>query len=96
MEPDAVERVADAAEAAVGVFERDAAHEAVHLVAVFEEVLGQVAAVLPGDACDECSFHGWKSGYVLSLSLMMSAPVSGHSIRNAGSSHRAPRALSGA
>jgi hypothetical protein len=43
---------------ALGVEARRAADHAVDLVAFGEQQLGEVGAVLPGDACDECAFHG--------------------------------------
>ena len=39
---------------AVGVEERRAALDAVHLVALVEQELGEVGAVLAGDAGDQC------------------------------------------
>jgi hypothetical protein len=54
-----VEKVGDAAEAEVGRFERDAAHEPVDLVAEIEQMLRDVASVLSGDAGDQREFgHG--------------------------------------
>jgi hypothetical protein len=44
---------------ALGVEQGRAALDAVDLVAFRQQELGQVAAVLAGDACDECAFgHG--------------------------------------
>ena len=40
-----------------GVEDRDAPLDAVHLIALFEEKLREVAAVLAGYAGDECFFH---------------------------------------
>ena len=42
---------------AVGVEQRSAALDAVHLVALFQQEFGQIGAVLAGDAGDECYFH---------------------------------------
>src|SRR5204862_5310034 len=53
MERDVLQQMSDAREAALRVFQGDAAHETMHLVACGEQQLGQVAAVLPGDAGDE-------------------------------------------
>ena len=41
----------------VGVEQAGAALDAVHLVAFFEQQLGQVGAVLAGHAGDQCCFH---------------------------------------
>jgi hypothetical protein len=41
---------------AVGVEQRGAALDAVHVVALVEQELGEVGAVLAGDAGDECDF----------------------------------------
>jgi hypothetical protein len=59
---DAPQQVRDAGETTRRVFERDAADDAMHLVAFVEQVLGQVRAVLPRDARDERGFHVAKSG----------------------------------
>ena len=46
---------------AVGVEQAGAALDAVHHVALLEQVLGQVGAVLPGDAGDQCRLCHWLS-----------------------------------
>ena len=46
----------DAAEAMFRRLQRDAPHEAVNLVAVVEEMFGEIAAVLAGDAGDQRRF----------------------------------------
>ena len=49
--------VVDAQEAVLGVFEGDAADHAVDFVAFLEQELGEIRAVLAGDAGDECFLH---------------------------------------
>ena len=39
-----------------------AALDAVHLIALLQQELGQVGAVLAGDAGDECDFASWLIG----------------------------------
>ncbi len=62
---DLVDDVGDASEAADGVFDGDATDEAVDFVAEGEEVLGEVGAVLSGDAGDEGFFGHGGGGPVL-------------------------------
>jgi hypothetical protein len=42
----------EAREAARWVFERDAPHNAIHLVVEGKQMLSKIAAVLSGDTCD--------------------------------------------
>ena len=48
----------------LAVIDRRPADDAVHVVALAQQKLGQVAAVLPGDAGDQRFFHGRKLLYV--------------------------------
>ena len=57
VELQAIEQMRDAVETPLGIFERYAPHKAVHLVTALEQKLGEVAAILARDACDECFFH---------------------------------------
>ena len=44
---------------------RRTANHAVHLIALFQQKLCQIAAVLPGNSCNQCFFHK-KSSIMLS------------------------------
>jgi hypothetical protein len=54
-------QMGNAAETVSGVFERDAANDPVHVVSLGEKELGQIGAVLAGDAGDQCDFFRWHS-----------------------------------
>src|SRR5262245_30190536 len=56
MQSDAIAEMRDALE----VFGAGPAHDAVNFVPLVEEQLGEIAAVLPGDASDERPFHEWS------------------------------------
>ena len=49
----AVREAAQAREPVLGILQRHAAHDAVHLVALLEQKLRQIGAVLPRDARDQ-------------------------------------------
>ena len=53
----AVQQMANAPHAMIGILHGHAADDAVDLVAFFQQQFGQVGAVLPGDAGDQCGFH---------------------------------------
>ena len=54
MKLNAIKQVGNAREAALRIFQRHPPDETVHLVTQCEQVLGQVAPVLTGDACNQC------------------------------------------
>ena len=58
MEVNSAEQVVNARESMLWVFDGDAAHDAMHLVASFEKKLGKIAAVLARDAGDKSALGG--------------------------------------
>ena len=54
MELQAIEQMRDPVETPLRILKRDAPDQSVHLVTTLEQVLGEVAAILARDACDEC------------------------------------------
>src|SRR5215468_4208165 len=50
MKMNLIQQVQDASKTPLGVFERDPPHDAVDLVAQRQQVVRQIAAILPGDA----------------------------------------------
>src|ERR1044072_1320830 len=53
MQVQMIEYVNNPAKSALGVFERNSTHKAVHFIAQFEQVFGQITAVLSGYACNK-------------------------------------------
>ena len=47
---------------ALGVEERGTAFDAIDFVTFLEQEFREVGAVLAGDSCDECFFHGGEVG----------------------------------
>src|SRR5687768_12170874 len=57
-----IQEVMDTCEPTLRVLERDAAHDAVHLVAEPEQVLREITAVLPGDTGDQRTLGHFSRG----------------------------------
>ena len=52
MEYDSVDQMRKALRSSLRHFESNATHQSVDFIAAFEQLLGQIAAILPGDTCD--------------------------------------------
>ena len=66
---------------AIGVEEAGTPHQAVHFIAFREQELGQVRAVLPGDACDQSPLRHALIIYRASVAASFGKLVSGSDAR---------------